>query len=160
MRNNRVIKNLIYILAMFIAMIALFVIFPNSNVKAANLILELDKQNGMTDKGRAPYGAQFAVDDVVLAAQKGSDSLYFAEKLNAIAGRKAADKYSNGQIYEMANAACIDAHDYSMYGNYDVSVFYISAVIDVNIDGDGSIKVYKGSGSSTIKADSAAGKYL
>ena len=92
MRNNRVIKNLIYILAMFIAMIALFVIFPNSNVKAANLILELDKQNGMTDKGRAPYGAQFAVDDVVLAAQKGSDSLYFAEKLNAIAGRKAADK--------------------------------------------------------------------
>ena len=42
MRNNRVIKNLIYILAMFIAMIALFVIFPNSNVKAANLILELD----------------------------------------------------------------------------------------------------------------------
>lgn len=160
MRNNRVIKNLIYILAMFIAMIALFVIFPNSNVKAANLILELDKQNGMTDKGRAPYGAQFAVDDVVLAAQKGSDSLYFAEKLNAIAGRKAADKYSNGQIYEMANAACIDAHDYSMYGNYDISVYYISAVIDVNIDGDGSIKVYKGSGSSTIKADSAAGKYL
>lgn len=160
MRNNRVIKNLIYILAMFIAMIALFVIFPNSNVKAANLILELDKQNGMTDKGRAPYGAQFAVDDVVLAAQKGSDSLYFAEKLNAIAGRKAADKYSSGQIYEMANAACIDAHDYGMYGNYDISVFYISAVIDVNIDGDGSIKVYKGSGSTTIQADSAAGKYL
>ena len=114
----------------------------------------------MTDKGRAPYGAQFAVDDVVLAAQKGSDSLYFAEKLNAIAGRKAADKYSSGQIYEMANAACIDAHDYGMYGNYDISVFYISAVIDVNIDGDGSIKVYKGSGSTTIQADSAAGKYL
>lgn len=60
----------------------------------------------------------------------------------------------------MANAACIDAHDYGMYGNYDISVFYISAVIDVNIDGDGSIKVYKGSGSTTIQADSAAGKYL
>lgn len=84
MRNKKVIKKLIYILAMFIAMLALFVIFPNSNVKAVNLILELDKQNGRTDKGRAPYGAQFAVDDVVLAAQKGSDSLYFAEKLKQL----------------------------------------------------------------------------
>ena len=63
MRNKKVIKKLIYILAMFIAMLALFVIFPNSNVKAVNLILELDKQNGRTDKGRAPYGAQFAVDN-------------------------------------------------------------------------------------------------
>ena len=42
MRNKKVIKKLIYILAMFIAMLALFVIFPNSNVKAVNLILELD----------------------------------------------------------------------------------------------------------------------
>ena len=167
MKNNKVIKKLNIVLCVIIASMLIFMVSPFSNVKAAESAFskfckKIDRLNRYTEKGKG-YSSRsiFAIDDVEIAAAS-NPNLYYDNLMQKTIGNIVTDKNTLGQIYEMTNAACIDSIEHSVYGGFDTNAYKVQGIIDVNLDGDGVIKVYKkasGKGINIAKNGDTA-KYL
>ena len=155
-------KKIIYIASIFIMFLMLFIFFPTSKVKAASVLEKIDNLNGVTDKrSSSPCSVSVSIDDLILAAQS-KPNLYYSNEVAGLAGKNVSDipEGKNYFPYDLNNDACIDAHDYSSYGNYYTAVYCITGIIDVNLDGKGTIVVHTSGGDKELSKSGTPAKYL
>lgn len=155
-------KKIIYIASIFIMFLMLFIFFPTSKVKAASVLEKIDNLNGVTDKrSNSPCSVSVSIDDLILAAQS-KPNLYYSNEVAGLAGKNVSDIPAGKKYfpYDLNNDACIDAHDYSSYGNYNTAVYAITGIIDVNLDGKGTIIVHTSGGDKELSKSGTPAKYL
>lgn len=159
--KEKITSKITHIIQLVCIILFLFVIiFPNSQVQAASFFDTLDGVDGYDDSSAGPASKKpiCSIGDIYKTAQKKPARFYSEEMLTTL-GRNVTP-HQHEIEYAQPNCYCMDNHDYTSYGGYGVAVFNISAIIDVNINGDGKVVVHKKGGDTEISITSSAAKYL
>lgn len=161
-------SRIIYMLIMFFAILSIFIFFPTSNVKARTaqeFYKYVDTANGIVDAGHGmPKTTVCSAEDIASIAQY-NPSLYYSNEFLQLIG-KAVTLRKNGDIFTMDKGACVDPHNYSNYATYEEAAYYVRAIIDINLSGNGDVYVHvpvskaDPTGQRAIGPDTTAARWL
>ena len=161
-------SRIIYMLIMFFAILSIFIFFPTFNVKARTaqeFYKYVDTANGIVDAGHGmPKTTVCSAEDIASIAQY-NPSLYYSHEFLQLIG-KAVTLRKNGDVFTMDKGACVDSRNYSNYANYEEAAYYVRAIIDINLSGNGDVYVHvpvsktDPTGQRAIGPDTTAARWL